>query len=70
MILIPESGRSVAKSQGHLGNVGYHLLTLIRRLRNIASSDLYWVWTSVRRAPISEQRIYNQVARLILSDLG
>ena len=23
MILIPESGRSVAKSQGHLGNAGY-----------------------------------------------
>ena len=25
MILIPESGRSVAKSQGHLGNAGVNM---------------------------------------------
>ena len=31
MILIPESGYDVVKSQGHLGNAGYMMNTLLLR---------------------------------------
>ena len=44
MILIPESGRSVAKSQGHLGNAGLSLASKSPRRSSLLEQFLPRAW--------------------------